>query len=157
MRFLHEALCKCLGCPLDPEFGIAGDTHFVVNTHDVDILPAGYFRSLQRLGKYALISLLVFKSARNAAAQAGKALALAAGGAHPLDQTPDLIRKESEEGVGASYFFLARHAHRRDANYRIGDLAVLNLMRSIELHGMEVALHGSYTSLDHPAGLDSEF
>lgn len=158
MRFLHEALCKChAGYPLEPEFGIAGDTHFVVNTHDVDILPAGYFRSLQRLGKYALISLLVFKSAKNAAAQAGKALAMAAGGANPLDQTPNLIRKESQEGVGASYFFIARHAHRRDANYRIDDEAVTGLMRSIELQGMEVALHGSYTSLDHPAGLDSEF
>src|ERR1700680_385885 len=106
MRFLHEALCKCLGCPLDPEFGIAGDTHFVVNTHDVDILPAGYFRSLQRLGKYALISLLVFKSSKNAAAQARNALAMAAGGNNPLDQTPNLVRREFEEGVGASYFFI---------------------------------------------------
>jgi hypothetical protein len=158
MRFLHDALCKCLaGVLLEPEFGIDGGTHFVVNTHDVDILPAGYFRSLQRLGKYALISLLVFKSAKNAAAQAGKALAMAAGGANPLDQTPDLIRKEFQKGVGASYFFLARHAHWRDANYRIDDEAVNNLMLSIERQGMEVALHGSYTSLDHPAGLDSEF
>ena len=158
MRFLHEALCKCIvGYPLDPEFGIAGGTHFVINTHDVDILPVGYFRSLQRLGKYALISLLVFKSAKNAAVQAGKALAMALGGSNPLDQTSKLVRTELQNGVGASYFFIARHAHRRDANYRINDKEVTELMQSIELQGMEIALHGSYTSLDHPGGVASEF
>jgi hypothetical protein len=158
MRFLHEALCKLVyGVPLEPDFGIPSGPHFVINTHDVDILPAGYFGSLQRLVKYAVISLLVFKSAKNAALQTVKALAMAAGGPNPLDQSPDLIRKEFHEGVGASYFFIARHAHKRDANYRIDDLAVNNLMRSIERQGMEVALHGSYTSLDHPTGLSSEF
>lgn len=158
MRFLHEALCKCLpGVSRAPEFGIAGGTHFIVNTHDVDILPAGYFGSLQRLGKYALISLLVFRSAKHAAAQAGMALAMATGGVNPLDQTPKLLQRESCEGVGASYYFIPRHAHRRDANYGINDEPVKSLMRSIERQGMEVALHGSYTSLDQPGGLDSEF
>jgi hypothetical protein len=158
MRFLHDAVCKCVaGCPLEPEFGIAGDSHFIVNTHDVDILPVRYFRSLQRLGKYALISLLVFKSPENAAKQAGKAIAMALGGTNPLDQTPNLIRRELQKGVGASYFFIARQAHRRDANYKINDTDVIDLMQSIELQGMEVALHGSYTSLDHPAALASEF
>jgi hypothetical protein len=84
-------------------------------------------------------------------------MAMAAGGANPLDQTPDLLRRELQEGVGASYFFIAGHAHRRDANYRIDDEAVTALMRSIELQGMEVALHGSYTSLDSASGLASEF
>jgi hypothetical protein len=158
MRLLHRALSKCLGgCSLEPEFGFAGGEHFVINTHDVDILPAGYFRSLQRLAKYALISLLVFKLAKTAASQAAKVFSMAAGGPNSLDQTPHLVQEEVRNGVGASYFFIAGHGHRRDANYRIDDPAVTQLMRSIELQGMEVALHGSYTSLDRPGGLDSEF
>jgi hypothetical protein len=158
MRFLHKALCKCvLGRPAEPEFGIPGGAHFVVNTHDVDILPDGYLGNLQRLGKYALISLLVFNSAKHAAVQAGKTLAMAVGGDNPLDQTPKLVRREIQEGVGASYFFIAHHAHRRDANYRIDDRGVTDLMHSIDLQGMEVGLHGSYTSLDRPSGLSSEF
>jgi hypothetical protein len=158
MRFLHDAICKSVvGHTIEPEFGIAGNTHFVINSHDVDILPAGYFHSLQRVAKYALVSLLVFKSPRNAANQAATALAMALGGDNALDQTPKLLRKELQEGVGASYFFIAHHAHRRDANYRIDDPEVIALMQSVESHGMEVALHGSYTSLDRVSGLNSEF
>jgi hypothetical protein len=158
MLFLHRALCKCLyGRLLDPDFKSGGEKHFVINTHDVDILPAGYLRSLQRLGKYALISLLVFKSAKSAAVQAGKALVMAAGGDNPLDQTPTLLRSQITKGVGASYFFIAGREHHRDANYRIDDPAVTQLMHSIEQQGMEVALHGSYNSLDHPGTLNSEF
>jgi len=158
MLFLHRALCKCLyGRPLDPDFKSGREKHFVINTHDVDILPAGYLRSLQRLAKYALISLLVFKSAKSAVVQAGKALAMAAGGDNPLDQTPALLQKEIDNGVGASYFFIANHEHRRDANYRIDDPSVTQLMHSIEQQGMEIGLHGSYNSLDHPGSLKNEF
>jgi hypothetical protein len=158
MRFLHDAICRIVvGYPLEPDFGIVGGSHLIVNTHDVDILPAGYSRSLERLWKYALISLLVFKSPRDAVAQAGKALSMAFGGDNPLDQTPNLVQAQLRERVGASYFFIPRHAHRRDANYKINDSAVLSLMHSIESAGMEVALHGSYTSLDRPDGLASEF
>ena len=158
MRLLHLALCKRLGdCSIDADFGFAGAKHFVINTHDVDILPAGYFGSLQRLAKYALISLLIFKSGKAAASQAAKVISMAAGGPNPLDQTPRLLQGEVRNGVGASYFFIAGDGHRRDANYRIDDPAVTQLMRSIEREGMEIALHGSYNSLDRPGGLASEF
>jgi hypothetical protein len=157
MELLHKALCKCVpGQSPYTDFGMAG-AHFVLNTHDVDILPTGYLRSLYRLGKYSLISLLLFRSAKAAAVQAAKAVSMAFGGRNPLDQSLALLQGENENGVGATYFFIAGHRHRRDANYRIGDPAVKQLMRSVERQGMEVALHGSYTSLDHPGGLASEF
>jgi hypothetical protein len=155
MRFLQRAICKCVE-RLDAGED-ADQTHFIINSHDVDILPAGYLRSLQRVAKYSLVSLLVFKSPQNAARQAGKAISMALGDDNPLDQTPELLRRQTESGVGGSYFFIARHAHRRDANYRIDDPAVVDLMRTVEAHGMEVALHGSYTSLDSPSGLEFEF
>jgi hypothetical protein len=158
MRFLEEALCQHLpGYPTGRRSQMAGTSHLVVNTHDVDILPAGYFRSLYRLAKYSLISLLVFNSAASAAVQAGKALSMAMGGPNPLDQSPQLLRGEVSKGVGATYFLIARQRHRRDANYRIDDPTVRELMHTIERQGMEVALHGSYNSLDEPGGLTAEF
>jgi len=158
MRFLHEALCQSLrGKRVDEDYRTGDGTHLVVNTHDVDILPAGYLGSLYRLAKYSLISLLVFRSAASAAVQAGKAMSMAMGGANPLDQSPRLLRNEVSKRVGATYFLIARQQHRRDANYRIDDPAVVELMRSVERQGMEVALHGSYSSLEHPAQLAAEF
>jgi hypothetical protein len=157
MRFLHEKLCQQFRGHRADASRIPGETHWVVNTHDVDILPAGYFPSLYRLAKYSLISLLVFKSAAAAAVQAGKTLSMAMGGPNPLDQSPQLLRKEASQNVGATYFFIPRQQHRRDANYRIVDPAVVELMRLVERQGMEVALHGSYCSLDHPSGLTQEF
>src|ERR1700730_17761557 len=158
MRCLHNALCKCVpGQPFEQKNDIVGDTHFVINTHDVDILPAGYFGSLRRLLKYALISILVFKLVRHSAAQMAKALSMAAGGANPLDQIPNLLRTELRNGLGATYFFIARHDHRRDANYRLTEPDVETLLESIQRQGLEVALHGSYNSLDCRGSLASEF
>jgi len=158
MRCLHEALCKCVpGQPFDQKNGLARGAHRVINTHDVDILPAGYFGSLRRLLKYALISLLVFKSVSHSAVQMAKALSMAVGGANPLDQIPNLLRTELRNGLGATYFFIARHDHRRDANYRITDPDVETLLESVQRQGLEVALHGSYNSLDGPGSLASEF
>jgi len=157
MQFLDHALHRCLGLMVDEgsrESG--GHAHFVINTHDVDILPHGYFGSLYRLAKYALISLLKFNSPRTALRQAGQTLAMAIGGPNVLDQTPRVMNGEISAGVGASYFFIARHNHRRDGNYRVADIAVTQLMHAIEASGMEVALHGSYTSLDRPPGLAYE-
>src|SRR5262249_36770904 len=130
--------------------------HFIINTHDVDILPSGYFGSVYRLAKYALISLLKFKSLQTALRQAGQTLAMAMGGPNALDQTPQVMKGEISAEVGASYFFIPHHNHRRDGNYRITNPAVTRLMHAIEASGMEIALHGSYTSLDDSAGLASE-
>jgi hypothetical protein len=158
MRYLHNALCKCIpGQAFEQKYDSGWSTHFLINTHDVDILPAGYLGSLRRLLKYALISMLVFKSVKHAAVQTAQALSMAAGGANPLDQMPNLVRTELRNGLGATYFFIARHDHRRDANYRITDPDVEILLESVARQGMEVALHGSYNSLDYPESLASEF
>ncbi len=157
MQFLNEALCQSLGTyGLERDHEDESRTHFVINTHDVDILAAGYFRSLYRLAKYSLISLLKFKSVGLAASQAAGTLAAAFGGANRLDQSDSLIRREASEQVGATYFFIANQGHRRDANYRIHDPGVIKLMKSVEREQMEVALHGSYCSLDRPDGLTAE-
>ena len=91
-----------------------------------------------------------------ARAQAAGALAAAFGGPNRLDQLPRLLQRERSAKVGATYFFIAKRYHRRDANYRINNPNVISLMKSIEREGMEVALHGSYCSLDRLDGLAVE-
>jgi hypothetical protein len=158
MRLLQKALCRLVpNALLQPVCPIPSTSHFVVNTHDVDYLPVGYFSSLHRLGKNAAISLLIRHRPGLAAKQARWAMGMALGGHNPLDQLPILMSLEARRRVGTSYFFLVVQYHRRDGNYDVSDPVVLGLMRLLEEHGMEVGVHGSYTSLDEPSRLASEF
>jgi hypothetical protein len=158
MQFLQRELCKVIPStspqPISP---VAGISHFIINTHDVDFLPLRYSESLIRLAKNVAISLLLHKRPRLAMGQAGKALRLAFGGANPLYQVSPVADHEVRQGISASYFFIANNGHRRDAKYSINEPAVIELMRWLEVRGMEVGVHGSYTSLDYRQGLVSEF
>jgi hypothetical protein len=158
MHLLQHVLCRAIpGQTLEPASPVKSVRHFVVNTHDVDILPAGYFKSLFRICKNCLASLLVFRQPSAAALQIGKAFRMALGGLDPLDQMDHIMRREVERKLGATYFFLASHSHERDANYRIDDSHVQNLMTAATRLGMEIGLHGSYTSLDVSGRLMDEF
>lgn len=158
MRFLQWGLSTIVpGLSSDPVSPTPTACHFVVSTHDVDFLPVSYRASLGRLAKNAIISLKGYKSAALALQQARKIIFMAVGRANPLDQLPSLVRAQLQRGCNASYFFLTSRRHRRDGNYKIDDAAVIDLMRSLELQGMEIGVHGSYTSLDGPQGLAFEF
>jgi len=158
MRFLQLALCAIVPaadsapvCPEQPAH------HFVVPTHDVDYLPLSWLGSLRRLAKNVFVSLFVLKSPALAAKQSGCVVALALGGDNPLDQADKLAEREFKHGIGATFFFLTQREHRRDANYEITDAKVLGLMRRLTQQGMEIGVHGSYTSLDQPHRLPREF
>ena len=158
MRFLQLALCAVVSaadsapvCPEQPAH------HFVVPTHDVDYLPLSWSGSLRRLAKNVFVSLFALKLPGLAAKQSGRVVALALGGDNPLDQLDKLAERESRHGIGATFFFLTRRKHRRDANYEITDAKVLTLMRRLAQQGMEIGVHGSYTSLDQPHWLPQEF
>ena len=157
MRFLQRALARTApACPAEPSPPVPSVRHFLISTHDVDYLPVSYWQSLRRLAKNVGMSLLLYRAPALALDQARKALLMMLGGQNPLDQVPGVVRGESQRLVKASYFFLARHRHPRDGNYRIDQPAVVELMRSLEKQGMEIGVHGSYTSLDEPQALVSE-
>ena len=158
MEFLQRALCQLVphssAVPVSP----AGEAkHFIVNTHDVDFVPDGYIGRVKRLSKNAVVSLAVYKSPSCAFKQIKELFFMMASKRDVLDQLPSLVAREVQAGISATYFFLCRQGHPRDGNYRIGDPLILNLMHSLESQGMEIGLHGSYTSLDCRVTLSSEF
>lgn len=158
MHFLQRALCRivpsCTSEHISPNPSVR---HFIVSTHDVDFLPVSRAGNVLRLAKNAVISFLVYRSPSLAMDQAGKALLMMLGSGNPLDQLSRLVQTQVELGFTASYFFLTDRRHRRDANYNIEDPVVLNTLRRLERDGMEIGVHGSYTSLDELSRLNSEF
>jgi hypothetical protein len=158
MRWLQLELCRLMpAAPVAPSCPAPTVSHFVIPSHDVDFFPVGTANSFWRLAKNAAISLSLFRDVPLAMKQAGAAVRAGVGGKNSLDQMLPLADREARQGIEASYYFLPRRVHRRDGNYLIDQPEVLNSMRTLEAKGMEVGVHGSYSSLDQPDGLASEF
>jgi hypothetical protein len=157
MWFFQHAICKLFPATEErarvPEISFR---HAIVCSHDVDFISLGYLSTLVRLAKNSIISLLQ-KSPILASGIAGRTVRFALGGINPLRNVEQLARSEQASGVTSSFNFLVRHGHRRDANYRIDSRAVITLAKRIQSMGMEIGVHGSYTSLDTAAGLAGEF
>jgi hypothetical protein len=132
-------------------------THAIVCSHDVDFMPLGYLSTLGRLAKNSLISLLLQQSPALAFGIAARAVRFALGGVDPLRNVEKLASSEQISGVTSSFNFIVRHGHRRDANYRIESQAVIAVAKRLQSMGMEIGVHGSYTSLDTGDGLAREF
>lgn len=140
--------------PRAPE-GLEG--HAVIPTHDIDYFPMGRAHAVHRLAHNAVNSCVLARRPALALRQAGYAARVAMGAIQdPLDQLVNLAEEELRRGFHSSYYFLVRNQHRRDAGYSLTDSSVLESMRWLEARGMEIGLHGSYTSLDAPCGLDDE-
>ncbi len=158
MHMLQRALCELVpSCGQQPVCPVGLCRHFVVNTHDVDFFPLDRFSSVKRLTKNAVASLLLAKSPQLAFSQVGHALDAVITAHNALDQMPALLSGESKRSAGASFFFLTSNRHRRDANYKLEHPQIVQLVRDLVGRGMEVGVHGSYTSLDEPDQLRREF
>lgn len=157
MGFLQRAIAAVVPiCPLAPATPQSGIRHLVVNTHDIDFLPASRWSNAARLVKNSLISAIRYRQPGSAVRQAISALSALSSGHNALDQMESLLKREVEEGISATYLFLTRRIHAHDANYDVFQPETINVMRSVEARGMEVALHGSFTSLDSDNGLAAE-
>ena len=158
MHALQSELQRLMpAADLQPLCSAPPSSHFIVNTHDVDYMRLRRAGSVRRLLKNAAVSLVVRRCTTSASAQFVHAVRVAAGGPDPLDQLNVLADREVRRRVGASYFFITRQSHRRDANYSIRHPEVLNVMRWLEGRGMEVGVHGSYTSFVGRHRLVEEF
>jgi hypothetical protein len=158
MHLLQRAICKIVpSCSPQPAFPTASCRHLIVNTHDVDFLPLDRMRSIKRLTKNAVISLVLGRSPLQCARQLGQAVNTAVTSRNALDQMPALVQGESERSVGASFYFITSNQHRRDSNYRLEEAHVEKLLQDLVTKGMEVGIHGSYTSFDAHGQLDCEF
>lgn len=156
MWFLQHAICKLFPGEEErarpPETNL---THAIICSHDVDFIPLGYPSTLGRLTKNSLIALT--ESPTLAFGIAARAARFTLGGVNPLRNVEQLARSEQASGVTSSFNFIVRHGHRRDANYRIESPAVIALAKRLQSMGMDIGVHGSYTSLDTDGGLAGEF
>jgi hypothetical protein len=158
MRLLQQDIQKLHpGLPLTPLSPAGNGRHAVVNTHDVDFVPSTKLSSIRRLAKNSVISLVLHKSSSLAAKQLQKSASLAVGGGNPLEQVIELAVRERELSLSSTFFFLTQRIHRRDANYSSSCRVAIDLMKRLEDMGMEIGVHGSYTSLDDSEGLAREF
>jgi hypothetical protein len=123
----------------------------------VDFLPIDRISSVTRSAKNAVISLLLGRSPRMFASQIAQAFRAAITARNALDQIPALLEGEATRSAGASFYFITSNRHRRDANYRLEEAQVIRLLHDLAEQGMEVGVHGSFTSLDEQDQLRNEF
>lgn len=122
-------------------------------SHDLDFYCRGPQDVLNRLGRS-----LVAAGRRRDRATMQRTLFHALRRPHRLprllDTVDDLLELDRAHGVEASWVIIPRKAHRRDANYEFADIQDL----LVKLDQMaDLAVHGSYTSLDQPNGLADEY
>lgn len=158
MRGLQHAICQALpGAPETPRSPDGTCSHLLIPTHDVDYFPISRWHAVNRLLRNAVFSSVLAKHSLLGMRQVGMAVQTALGNRpDPLNQIVHLAEEERRCGFTASYYFLTRHAHRRDASYTLDNSTVLDLMHWLESRGMEVGIHGSYTCMDHASGLHNE-
>ncbi len=145
MRGLNEDIRRSVaGWPDRPQ----AKPYFVA-THDLDFLPVSRAESAKRGVKNVLIALLLYRD---------PALALRllpAIGA--VDSFADAARRERAAAIESSSYVIVEKKHRRDANYILEDPRVLSLLRELHEEGMEVGVHGSYTSVAEGGSLANEY
>lgn len=127
-----------------------GATYAVVLSHDIDFIPVGLIDTAKQGVKTVLRHLVHQRDPLDAArAAAGLARALM-GGRDPYGCVPDIIEREKELGVRASFQVAVARRHPNDVNYRIEDDRVRNYLRAIPDAGFDLCLHGSYRSTEDP-------
>lgn len=162
MQCLQQQICRAVPRaetrPRAPrELGANRGTHYIIPTHDVDYFPVGRFHAVSRLTRNAVISSVLANRPALGVRQAVYAACVAAGiTCDPLDTIALLAQEEERRGIAATYNFLVRHAHRLDATYTIEHDGVVSTMRWLQLQGMEIGLHGSFTCLDAPRDIRRE-
>lgn len=158
MRGLQQEICRVApraGENPQPPEGLEG--HAVLATHDVDYFPMGRFHAAYRLIRNSVISCVLIRRPGLGLRQAGYAARLIFGSDFdPLDQLVRLAEEEQRQGFSSSYYFLVRNAHRLDAGYTLADTGVQEMVRWLQTRGMEIGLHGSFTSLEEPGALAEE-
>jgi len=136
--------------PLRHEWALAA-------THDVDFLPVSVTSSLYRLSKNVAFAALGCRDFRLAGRIIGRGLGALLGGPSLGNCLTRMIAGEHEAGIRSSYNVICRRSHPRDANYSLDDPSVARTLNELVQQGAEIAVHGSYTSLEAPGRLQEEY
>ncbi len=131
-------------------------THLLGATHDLDFLPRSRFQSADRLARNAAIAVAVHRDPALSGQIVRSSLGFFAGD-DPLDTLGAMVNLESELGVRSTICVIPRSAHPRDAGYELSNEHVVEVLHQLQAEGLEIAVHGSYTSLDSRDGLRDEY
>lgn len=159
MRGLNQDIAAVAGAgwpdrPTGPP-GVGGVA--LVATHDLDFLPVSVLGSLSRAMKNAAIAGVTHRDPALVLQIMLTTLRGALRGRSPLDSLGLMEEGERQSGIrSASYVICAKH-HRRDANYSLNDTSVRRALDRLAAAGMEIGVHGSYTSLEVPGRLADEY
>lgn len=141
-----EALSKA-PCPFP------GVEHVVVSSHDIDFYFVDRISTFLRLAKNLVIAMSLYRDWSYFSDNARMVLH-ALGGKRVGDYLPSLLMASEEIGFRSTLFAASRHGHRRDPNYRLGQIAphLSNASNS----GFSVGIHGSYRSVTEDRTLAAE-
>lgn len=156
MRWLHALLAAAWDRSPNWPGTLAGPLGrpVVAATHDLDFLPGRAWQTGVRYAKNLAFAVARERSIVPQVVAAGASTVL---GRHPLDRLEWMVGREQELGIRSSVNVLCRRAHRRDANYALSEARTQRRLRWLVDHGIEVGLHGSYTSLEGPGRLAREY
>jgi hypothetical protein len=129
----------------------------IAASHDVDFLPVSRTSLLIRFCKNAAISALRRRDLRLTGWIIGRGLGALLGGPSLGNCLRRMIAREQEAGIRSSYNVICRCSHPRDANYRLNHPSVARILNELAQQGAEIAIHGSYTSLEAPGRLQEEY
>ncbi len=129
----------------------------VVATHDIDFLPLSRATVLHRWLKNAAIAALGYHDPALVLSILWSGVRGALRGRSPLDGLAEMCRRERAAGMRSTCTVICRRGHRRDANYDVDDPRVRAVFDELARAGVELGVHGSYTSLDAPGRLAEEY
>jgi hypothetical protein len=124
-------------------------TYALVLSHDIDYIPAGLADTALQGARTVLRHLIRHRDAGDALlAGLGLARALLTG-RDAYGCVPEIIDREKQLGVRASFQVAVGHMHPADVNYRIEDDRVRDYLRAIPDSDFDLCLHGSYRSTEN--------
>ncbi|MBW0101556.1 hypothetical protein [Pseudonocardia sp. KRD291] len=128
-----------------------------VASHDMDHLSADRLVNTRRVARNVGIALVQERRPRTGLQIVGAAAHRIRRRRPVVNGVDDLLAGEAARNVRATYTVVAESTHRRDPGYRLDEPLVRQTLRRIAEDGHELAVHGSYRSLERPGQLAHEF
>jgi hypothetical protein len=142
--------------PVAPPSPFDGPAVFVA-THDLDHLSDRRAANARRIVKNLGVAMLHGRDARLTTQIARTALIRAARRESTATGVREVLEGERQRAVRATYTAVPLSSHARDPGYRLTDDPVIRTLRDIAADGHEIAVHGSYRSLETPGRLVREY
>lgn len=148
---LEEACARLGAVCWPPRRWPEGGSYAVLLSHDVDFIPSGHADIVKQGAKTILRHLVRQRSPLDALRAGTGLLSALAHGRDPYGCIPEIIAREKELGVRASFQVAVGHRHPADVNYYIEDDCTRDYLHTIIDNGFELCLHGSYRSTEDPS------